>query len=335
MFSLDWPRSLGVPPSKAGFKLDADDFQVNEFFEDPFSGEGEHLVLRIEKRGLTTEDVVRSLARMTNTPSKLISYAGLKDRQAVTTQWFSIHSPGKEISGAETLQGSGWRVLESTRHCKKLKPGFLTENRFVIRLKDVTETDAFEQRIETIKSQGVPNYFGEQRFGRQGGNLLKAQEMLVDGLKIKDRFLKGLYCSAARSWLFNLILSKRVTDLSWNVPLPYDVMNLCGSNSIFNIDTVDETLLKRVQEKDISPASPLPGRRKANKEYLALIHDVFVEWQSWIDGLESLGLEEAWRPNILHVKEFEYTLNDTTARLSFSLPPGSYATTLLRELVCY
>lgn len=335
MYSLDWPYLNGIPKSTASFKLTPEDFQVNEFFDEPFSGDGEHMVVKIEKRGLTTEAVVKALARMINKPEKSISYAGLKDRQGVTTQWLSIHVPGEHIAGLEAVEGQGFRVLEVSRHHKKLRPGFLAGNRFIIRLHDITDKNDLLMRIERLRSQGVPNYFGEQRFGREGGNLIKAQEMLVQGRKVKDRFLKGMYCSAARSWLFNLILSQRVMDSTWNVPLIGDRMQLSGSNSIFAIDVVDDELIKRVQERDISPASPLPGKSKRKIDVISLINALYSEWQPWIDGLERLGLEEAWRANILHVTELEYVIKNNSVHLSFSLPPGAYATTVLRELVLY
>jgi tRNA pseudouridine13 synthase len=337
MYSLDWPRAYGKPASTASFKLVPEDFQVNEFFDWQFSGDGEHVVLKIEKRGLTTEEVVKSLARLINKPVKLISYAGLKDRQALATQWLSIHAPGEEIEGVNTLEGAGWRVLECTRHNKKLRPGYLTGNHFVMKLREISNADDLVQRIEQIKVTGVPNYFGEQRFGRDGGNLIKAEELLVQRRKVKDRFLKGIYCSAARSWLYNLILAKRVKELTWNTPLAGDVMQLNGSNSIFVIDEVVEEIVRRIKERDISPASPLPGKRKnkVKDSALQIIDTVYADWLPWLAGLEQQGLEEAWRANILHVEHFEYTFNDQTAELSFTLPAGSYATAVLRELALY
>ncbi len=213
MYSLNWPRAYGIPNSTATFKLCPEDFQVNELFEGQFSGEGEHIVLKIEKKGLTTEQVIKSLASLINKPIKLISYAGLKDKQALTTQWLSIHAPGEVIEGIETLEAPGWKILECTRHNKKLRPGFLSGNHFTITLRNVSNETDLIHRIEQIKLKGVPNYFGEQRFGRDGGNLIKAEEILVQGRKVKDRFLKGMYFSAARSWLYNLILSRRVKGI--------------------------------------------------------------------------------------------------------------------------
>lgn len=338
MYSLDWPRAYGIPNSTATFKSLPEDFQVNELFEGQFSGEGEHIVLKIEKRGLTTEEVVKSLARLINKPVKLISHAGLKDKQALTTQWLSVHAPGEIIDGIETLEAPGWRILECTRHNKKLKPGFLSGNHFIITLRNVSDESDLIHRIEQIKFKGVPNYFGEQRFGRDGGNLIKAVEILVQGRKVKDRFLKGMYFSAARSWLYNLILSRRVKESSWNLPLLGDVIQLVGSNSIFvNDKSMDEQLLQRIGEKDVSPASPLPGRSKnlVKGTALQIINDVYEEWSAWLDGLEKNGLEEAWRANILYAEQIEYRINQGTVELSFILPAGAYATVVLRELVQY
>jgi tRNA pseudouridine13 synthase len=336
LYSLDWPHAHGKPKSTASFKQTPEDFQVNEYFTTEFSGTGEHILVRVEKRGLSTEELTKSFSKMINKPTKLISYAGLKDRQALTTQWLSIHAPGEEIDGIETLQTPSWRVLECTRHHKKLRPGFLTGNHFVIQLRNISDTDDLINRIELITCSGVPNYFGDQRFGRVGNNLFKAEEMLVKKQKVKDRFLKGIYLSAARSWLYNLILSKRVRDNTWNKPLVGDVMQLSGSNSIFVIDTIDPTLLQRINEKDISPASPLPGKGKdmVSGTALELINEVYADWMPWMEGLEQNNLEESWRANILNVENMKCSVDDGTALLSFTLPAGAYATSVLRELCC-
>ena len=337
MFSLDWPRAYGLPKSTAHFKLTPEDFHVNEFFDKQFSGEGEHIIIKIEKKGLTTEEVIKSLSRIINKPVRQISYAGLKDRQSLSTQYISIHAPGEEINGIDSVEATGWRVIECTRHNKKLRPGFLSGNQFFVRLRDISNEDDVISRIEQIKAHSVPNYFGEQRFGREGGNLIKAEQMLVHGVKIKDRFLKSMYYSAARSWIFNQILSKRVSDLTWNMPQAGDVMQLSGTNSIFVIDEIDDALLQRVKNKDISPASPLPGisKKKVEGKALEMINTVYSNWLPWISGLEQHGLEEAWRPNILYVDQFEYCIQNKNAELSFILPSGSYATSVLRELVIY
>ncbi len=273
------------------------------------------------------------MARLINKPTKLISYAGLKDRQALTIQWISIHAPGEVIPDIEKAQTNLWRVLEATRHHKKLRPGYLAGNHFVLRLRDAALNDELIDRIERIKQQGVPNYFGDQRFGRDAGNLNKAEHLLVQGHKVKDRFLRGLYCSAARSWIFNLILAERVTNQTWNIPLPGDVMMLSGTQSIFTSTEVDETLSQRIKDKDISPACPLPGKKKKLEQHPAeFIARIYADWEPWITGLERLGLEESWRNTILHVSNFTYQSIDNTILLTFTLPAGAYATTVLREL---
>lgn len=337
MYSLDWAYAYGKPQATADFKLAPADFQVTEFFSAPFSGEGEHIVLQIEKKGLTTEEVVKSLSRLTHKSIKLISYAGLKDKHALTTQWISIHAPGEVIEGVEHLEAPGWRVLAATRHNKKLKPGFLAGNHFVLTLRNVSDEADLSARIEQVKRTGVPNYFGEQRFGRELNNLVRAEELLVQGRKVKDKFLKGMYFSAARSWLYNLILSQRVVAANWNLPLPGDVMQLSGSHSIFSAAEGDDSLLSRINDKDISPASPLAGKSKnmVQGEALALIQQVYEQWPLWLAGLYQFGLEEAWRANILYVNDFNYSFCEGDAQLSFTLPPGTYATAVLRELVVY
>ncbi|CAM2920723.1 tRNA pseudouridine(13) synthase TruD [Legionella anisa] len=337
MYSLNWSYVNGLPKSTARFKCSPEDFQVNEFFDSPFSGEGEHIVLRIEKTGVTTEEVVRSLAKLLHKPVKSIGYAGLKDRQARATQWLSIHAPGEQIPGIAQLTAPGWCILEWTRHHKKLRPGFLTGNQFIVRLREISHKEDLLERIERIKENGVPNYFGEQRFGRNADNLLKAEKMLIQGHRVKDRFLRGIYCSAARSWIYNLILSRRVMEQCWNTPLSGDVMQLKGSNSIFAIDHIDNELLQRIKDKDISPASPLPGKskHKIKGEALQLVNEIYLDWQPWLAGLEHYGLEEDWRANILHAEQLTCVIKNNLAELSFSLPPGAYATAVLRELTLY
>lgn len=337
MYSLNWAYAYGQPESIAHFKLEPEDFQVTEFFDKEFSGEGEHILLKIEKRGLTTEEVVGSLSRLINKPVKWISYAGLKDRQALTIQWLSVHAPGQLIAGINELQAPGWKVLMATRHNKKLRPGFLTGNHFKIRLKNMSDQEQFMQRVEQIKLTGVPNYFGEQRFGRNTGNLVRAKEMLVENYKVHNKFLKGMYYSAARSWLYNVILSKRVEQNNWNIPILGDVMQLNGSKSIFTLNKKQEEIIQRVKDKDLSPASPLPGKTKNKVEgyALSLINEVYSQWQPWLEGLMRHGLEEDWRANILHPQHLEYTFSENVAELSFTLPAGAYATAVLRELVLY
>lgn len=336
-FSIDWSYVHSVPVARGVLKSAYEDFQVVELMDEPFSGQGEHQLLLVQKWGVTTEDVAKSIARLINKPAKIISYAGLKDRQGLTTQWFSIHLPGETIEGIESLSGTNWKVLQATRHHKKLKIGHLAGNHFRITLRDVTHVEDALHRIETIKNTGVPNYFGEQRFGRGGNNLTQVDLLLKGQLKVKDRFLKGIYLSAARSFLFNQILSERVRTGTWNQALAGDVFQLAGSNSIFTAQVIDDTLIQRLLSKDIAPASPLFGKGmiKATQDALAVIEMAWHDYEQWLSGLVRMGLELAWRTHVIHPEAINYQISNNDLILEFRLPPGAYATSLLREIVAY
>ena len=144
-----------------------------------------------------------------------------------------MHCPGENLDNPELLEGEGWRVLEAKRHIKKLKTGSLAANNFNLILREITQRSEVEKRLIQIQSSGVPNYFGSQRFGHGGQNLSKAEAVLLEGVKVKNRFLKGIYYSAARSFLFNQILDARVRADNWSKALSGDLMLLAGTNSFF------------------------------------------------------------------------------------------------------
>lgn len=329
-------HAYGKPNATATFKASPDDFKVCELLAFELSGAGEHQFLRIEKRGLNTEELVKSLARCLNKPVKSISYAGLKDRQALTTQWLSVHCPGEDIANASELEGSGWRVIDCGRHLKKLKIGGLSGNQFTVILRDMLNTDDIEERLNVIQLGGVPNYFGPQRFGHNGQNIIKAQDMLLKGVRVKDRFLRGIYYSAARSFLFNRILSERVTANTWNKALSGDVMQLGGTHSIFSIDTPDESIHARIASHDISPTAPLWGKGCERMSMDALIsqQNALQGFEPWCDALEQHGLERMYRSHTLQVSHLTWDWLDAhSLALSFELVAGAYATSVLREVV--
>ncbi|ASQ45529.1 tRNA pseudouridine(13) synthase TruD [Legionella clemsonensis] len=326
--------AYGKPNSTGNIKCSPEDFSVHEILGFDLTGEGEHLYLQIEKKGLNTEEVVRSLARRLVKSEKAISYAGLKDKEAVTTQWFSIHCPG-EVINAETLEGEGWRVLQAKRHAKKLRTGALAANQFTLVVRDLTHLEKVEERLEQISANGVPNYFGPQRFGYGNNNLLKAEQLLLAGIRVKNRFLRGIYYSAARAFLFNQILSERVQANTWNKAMAGDVMQLTGSNSIFSIEESDAVIEKRVAEFDISPAAPLWGRgeERLQMQALALQQKALLPYNSWCKALEQHGLDRAYRSLRLVVEQMKWDWQGDNLQLSFQLTAGSYATAVMRELI--
>ena len=171
-------RAYGETPIKGRIKSTNADFVVDEIMLVEPSGQGEHLWLHIEKDGCNTDWVAQQLARTAKLKAMAVSYAGMKDRHAITRQWFSVHLPGKDDVDFSSLENDGIKILQSLRHDKKLKRGTLSGNKFTLRIRDLTgSTDKMNQRLHIIKQQGVPNYFGEQRFGFGMNNLNKAELM--------------------------------------------------------------------------------------------------------------------------------------------------------------
>ena len=324
--------AYGRPTTCGQIKGSPDDFCVEEHLGFELTGQGEHLCLLIEKKQINTEEMARIIARSLHLPLKAISYAGLKDKFAKTIQWFSLHLPGMVDPILDDLNTENYRLLKAVRHHKKLKIGALKENHFKIKVRqcDHASTELLS-RVEHIKLHGVPNYFGPQRFGHEGGNLERAKEVLLDNKKIKNRHLRGIYYSAARSFLFNQLLSLRVQKACWNLPISGDLMMLAGSHSIFQINAVDDELLKRVGEHDVFPAAPLwgEGPELVTMNALQIQNEANKPWNDWCIALEQHGLQKSDRSMVL----IPENLQQQEDIFSFTLPAGAYATTVLRELL--
>jgi len=323
--------AYGQPTATGRIKNSPDDFCVSENLGFELSGEGEHLLLLIEKKMLNTEDMVKIIGKYLHLPYKAISYAGLKDKFATTTQWFSVHLPGladPDLAGLNTPQH---RIITAMRHNKKLKIGALKENHFVINIHDFNY-DEYEllARIATIKEQGIPNYFGAQRFGYNGRNLDHAKDVLLDNKTINDRHLRGIYYSAARSFIFNKIVSHRINEACWNLPVPGDLMMLAGSHSVFPVGTINDAIMQRVRTHDIFPAACLwgIGDELISEKALDLQHQAIAPWQDWCNALAAHKLQKMYRSMVLIPENLSLEGN----QFSFTLPAGSYATAVFREL---
>jgi tRNA pseudouridine13 synthase len=334
---MHWSYAYGKPGNSARIRVSPEDFQVDEILGFEPSGEGQHRMLLVRKRNTNTEWLAKQLARHANVPPRNVGYAGLKDRHAVTTQWYSLDLAGKTEPNWQSFATEDYEVLQSTPHNKKIRKGILKANRFRLILRDYDgDAKELEQRLTDIAEHGVPNYFGEQRFGNVGGNLVQAWKMLHGEIKIKDRHRKGLYLSAARSLLFNQVLSERIEQQCWNTFLPGEPAMLNGTQSFFVVDQIDNKIQQRLQEWDIHPSGPLWGRGDSlsTGEVKALEDTVISRYHIWSEGLEKSGLQQDRRPLRLRVEELRWQwLDKQVFSIEFQLVAGSYATSVLRELI--
>lgn len=327
------------PPLPAGvIRSHPQDFQVIEELGFVPDGEGEHLWVWVEKTANNTEWVARQLARAAGVRAADIGYAGLKDRHAVTRQWFSLPDTKHTASLKLGELAEGVQILELTRNTRKLRRGALKGNRFRIRVRaSQVNSESVAQVIEEIRAGGVPNYFGEQRFGRDGGNVDKARAMFAGSYRPKGRSERGILISAARSWLFNQILAQRVQDRNWNQARDGDVFQLEGSHSVFVPDLIDDEIRDRIASLDIHPTGALWGRGALmSTDDVAIQEQLFADKEAVLrDGLEHAGLKKERRALRLAVPDIQSTVTDEGIELEFSLTSGAYATSVLREVVNY
>jgi tRNA pseudouridine13 synthase len=285
-----------------------EDFVVEEIASHDCDACGEHLLLWIEKRGVNSQHVAAELARLFGVQPVDVSFAGMKDRHAVTRQWFSVRTP--RLSAA--IEGGGWRIVGSQRARHKLRRGDLTGNTFSIRVREL-RADSLElgQRLELLRGDGVPNYFGEQRFGHDGANVERARAWINRRPRTRvSAFQKGLHLSTARAVLFNAVLAQRVSDGTWRTVLDGDVV-----------------------EGD-APTGPLWGRgRRAATGCAALQEDrALAAYAEWLDPMEHLGLMQERRSFVARPIDLKWSLDGTTLTLDFALAAGQYATVVLREI---
>lgn len=331
--SADLPYAHGGPPLIARLRATPEDFVVDEDLGFAPDGTGEHVFVRIEKRGANTDWVARELARYAGVAPDAVGYAGLKDRHAVTRQTFSVAVPVRREIDWSALAHDEFRVLDAARHGRKLKRGALRGNRFEIELRDVSgDRAAADAVLARIAQAGVPNYYGEQRFGRDDGNVERARAMFA-GRRVQ-RHERSLLLSAARSHLFNAVLAQRVDAGDWNGGGDGDVWMLDGRNSIFGPEPYTPELAARVARRDVHPTGPLWGRGalRSSGDVAGRERAAADAERDLADGLEHAGLEQERRSLRLFAQGLEWEWRASSLRLAFALPAGCYATTLLREI---
>lgn len=318
-FSIDFPCAYHDLKFSGAFRSYPEDFVVNEVLGFEPSGEGEHLLLHIEKIGQNTHWVASELAAQCGVDNKAVGYCGRKDRHAVTQQWFSVYDP-KRFVDQTMVSIEGVKILASSRHIRKFRPGDHAANQFVIRLRDCRNTDnalflsAQEKTIITAQilkrlEQGIPNYFGSQRFGRELSNLHAANEWLAHK-KAPPRQRKSMVMSAARAYLFNQVLQKRVLEQSWQTKIEGDVFI------------------------DNHPTAPLWGRGRlaSTADALILESETLADFSEWCNGLEYCGLKQERRSLVLQPQSLTIQWSEHDIILGFGLPAGTFATAVLAEI---
>ncbi|AMN51000.1 pseudouridine synthase [Psychrobacter sp. P2G3] len=356
------PQPTLPPIKQANYKTHNTDFVVNEILPLEFTGEGEHLWLHIEKSGVNTAYLAKLLSEWAEIPLRDVGYSGLKDRHALTTQWFSLRIPKKQLPESEFApvdisDNESVTILAQHWHNKKLNRGTHRANQFIITLRDIElendDKSSVEQHLQNISSSGVPNYFGPQRFGWNGNNIREALALFArpapenrpqpkkSKRKRAPREQNSMELSAARSLIFNEILAARVRDGSWNTGLAGEVFNLDGSGSIFTSEEIDDTLRARVASGDIHPTGVLWGMANDKVSAVAaqLENDV-VQNSALLTqlamGLEKRDVKAQRRALRLPIEEmsWEWQNNDEqTLVLNFTLTTGSFATSVLASLV--
>lgn len=322
--------------ASADFKLEPEDFIVVEELGFEPEGSGEHLFLFVEKKNLTTDRLIGDIARSLDLKKKQVAYSGLKDKDAITRQWISVPWPIKQnLPDANMVVGESWKVLEMKRHLRKLKKGVHKANHFTITLKNVVgEQSDIDERLQQISEQGVPNYFGPQRFGFGGQNVSKAKALFAGELKLKPA-QRSIYYSAARSYLFNQYLSKRIEAGFYLHPVDGDVFMLEGTHSVFAEDSHSEKIVERFNSHDIHSCGVLYGQGQALQgEAQTLWSDVVTAETEVAEGLMAAGLKSSYRALRLPVKALNWKWNnDNQCKLEFTLPSGSFATAVLHEVI--
>lgn len=324
------PRAYGKPPVKGDIRAAPEDFVVTEVLPFTPAGEGEHLYLLVRKCGQNTRWVAQQLGRDLSLPTRDIGYAGLKDRHAITDQWFSLQLPGRPDPDSGSIRIPGVEILDAVRHTGKLRRGMLAGNRFRIRVRNVQgDRDELGARLARLRDGLVPNYFGPQRFGRQRANLelLSAAAALERRPRRESRSF-GL--SALRSALFNGFLDLRVRAQSWRTPLAGEILYCPALRRYRHRD--------RCQLAGIDDGIPSgllwgSGVNQATDDALHLETEFFAAFPGATGLIAPLAPRLTRRPLCMTLDTLAWDCSANELLLEFELRRGQFATVALREFV--
>lgn len=333
--ALDPPRAHGAPPVTGILRAAPEDFTVEERLGYEPDGGSAHRLLWVEKRAANTLDVARDLAAAAGCHPAEVGFAGMKDRRAVARQWFSVPA-GRGPPPPAGYAGSGFRVLATHAHSRKLRRGALAGNGFGLCVRDLAgDLAGLAARVERLAADGFPNYFGPQRFGVDGANLERVRSWLERGWLPRGREARAFLLSTARSIAFQSVLARRVADGSWNRLLPGEVVNLSGSASVFVAAEPDEGLAQRCRGGDLGPTGPLcgTGGLAPVAEAAAVERAALEEVAPIPERLAAAGMRAERRALVARPASLRQRREGDVLLLEFELPRGAYATSLLRELV--
>ncbi|NOR51306.1 MAG: tRNA pseudouridine(13) synthase TruD [Gammaproteobacteria bacterium] len=335
---LEWAYVYGGPLASAVMRTEPEDFIVKEDLGFEPTGEGEHAFLVIRKRNANSEWVARQIAKLVGVKKMDVGFAGMKDRRAVTTQAFTVKLTGSSEPDWDELNsdegGEQIDVVSSGRHQRKLKRGALAGNHFQIVLRQLDGGHAeIDKRLEVIRQRGFPNYFGEQRFGFDGNNLLSAAKMFRREIKVKDRSKRGIYLSAVRSYLFNRLLSLRVDADNWDQVIDGDWVWTAEDTRGFTFDSGNSQHQELFAKAKLIAAGPLWGDGKplTQRDANRFEQEIAEPESFWIEGLKAARMDQGRRKLQVRVDDLQWYWDEDALTLEFSLPSGSYATSLLRE----
>ncbi|QJT82336.1 tRNA pseudouridine(13) synthase TruD [Kosakonia sp. MUSA4] len=333
--NLTWLH--GKPAGSGILKANPEDFVVVEDLGFEPDGEGEHILVRILKNGCNTRFVADALAKFLKIHAREVSFAGQKDKHAVTEQWLCARVPGNTMPDLSAFALEGCKVLEYARHKRKLRLGALQGNAFTLVLREVSDRADVETRLQAIGEKGVPNYFGAQRFGIGGSNLQGALRWAQSTAPVRDRNKRSFWLSAARSALFNQIVNERLKKTDFNQVVDGDALQLAGRGSWFVASEEERAELQaRVDAQTLMITAALPGSGDWGAQRAALA----FEQQAVADAPELQALlvrekvEAARRAMLLYPQKLCWNWwDDVTVELRFWLPAGSFATSVVRELI--
>ena len=326
----------GKPGASGVLKANPEDFVVVEDLGFEPDGEGEHILVRILKNGCNTRFVADALAKFLKIHAREVSFAGQKDKHAVTEQWLCARVPGNAMPDLSAFQLEGCKVLEYARHKRKLRLGALQGNAFTLVLREVSNRADVDARLQAITEKGVPNYFGAQRFGIGGSNLQGALRWAQNDAPVRDRNKRSFWLSAARSALFNQIVSERLKKTDFNQVVDGDALQLAGRGSWFVATREEQAELQtRVEAKALMITASLPGSGEWGTQRDALAFEQAVADAPQLQALlVREKVEAARRAMLLYPQKLSWNWwDDVTVELRFWLPAGSFATSVVRELI--